>query len=1033
MKYINIFLASSVEEFEAERRKLGDFIRRLNDIYVTRNIYFRLIVCEDLSNAVAKERKQQEYNEQIRNSQYFYVLFGRKAGEYTLEEFEVALEQFRMSGAPLIYTYFLELPVGEQAEQSVLDFMERLDWELGHYYNIFSHLDTIKLDMLLEMSSNPELNSQMKFEDGWAVLDGQQVVPLENIPMYSKNEALQGLIAEQSRLNEEFAELMELHNKKTNDTEICERMREAEKRRKQITETLHKIEMGMLELRRQVSQKRQSGKKLNWREEKALELINRGEYEAAKDILRDVLWEKELEQAEEIVESAKEPIREYISGKRTLISTMTFTYFGYMKFNWNKREEIETVYKKICSLAEKHSVEMDVLYDYSMFLTQATRYEEGMAVAQKLYSYYQKSSGVSEEDMAKLLSLLGNLYKVNKEYAEAARFYEKSVKVKKEMAIKNPRVHEAELAKDYDDLADLMETIKEYAKARSFLREAIKTYHSLEKWEPRKYEVHLQVCCQRLERLLRNTGEYEEAEKLKKEADSITERMTEGLDVKALSKVDIVQGFYDSYADYAKVMREYGSLEALAVTTSAYAALTEKRSRQAAANLYEEALKLYRELAESNSKAYEPDLAKVCHEYANLLTEMKEYERAEELYEEALIIRRRLMGKDPEVYEGEVANTCHWFARMLHGIGEYKKARKLYEEALIIHRKLAEKNPEAYIIDLAFSCNSLARLLADMEEYERTIELFEEGLVIFNRLTEKNPERYEPVLVSFSNDMITLLKMIGGFHKVKTTYREVLALYKRLEEADAQKYASSYENLCDKLIDLVGSIKKYNEVEELQEKLEIYQCLAAVKPEIYEPEWAECCHNLGYAMKKANRQEEAGKLYGEALNIRRRLYEIAPETYAPKLVISYRRMAEWLYDAGEQDKFWDTSQEMLKIRRSLAVSNPEKYAFVLANECSEVAFLMKKAGEYKRAEALYAEALEIRRHLEEKNPEMYRAELAESCGSLGEILYELKENGKAKKLCREAIALYKSQSGKEQEVKRMQKLLKTHIVWRKLI
>lgn len=80
MKYIKIFLASSVVEFEKERQELGKFVRSLNDIYIKRGLYFELNLCEDLSNAVDKERKQNEYNKLIRKCQYFYILFGRYAG-----------------------------------------------------------------------------------------------------------------------------------------------------------------------------------------------------------------------------------------------------------------------------------------------------------------------------------------------------------------------------------------------------------------------------------------------------------------------------------------------------------------------------------------------------------------------------------------------------------------------------------------------------------------------------------------------------------------------------------------------------------------------------------------------------------------------------------------------------------------------------------------------------------------------------------------------------------------------------------------
>ena len=92
MKYIKLFVASSIDTFERERGELKSYISSLNDIYVRRDIYFDLILCENLSNALDKERKQAAYNAEIRKCQYFYVIFAEKVGEYTVEEFDVALE-----------------------------------------------------------------------------------------------------------------------------------------------------------------------------------------------------------------------------------------------------------------------------------------------------------------------------------------------------------------------------------------------------------------------------------------------------------------------------------------------------------------------------------------------------------------------------------------------------------------------------------------------------------------------------------------------------------------------------------------------------------------------------------------------------------------------------------------------------------------------------------------------------------------------------------------------------------------------------
>ena len=85
MRTIKIFLASSVVEFKEERQELAAFANSINKKIVKRDIFLEMIMCEDLSNAMAKERKQDEYNEYIRDSDYVLMLFGKTVGKYTIE------------------------------------------------------------------------------------------------------------------------------------------------------------------------------------------------------------------------------------------------------------------------------------------------------------------------------------------------------------------------------------------------------------------------------------------------------------------------------------------------------------------------------------------------------------------------------------------------------------------------------------------------------------------------------------------------------------------------------------------------------------------------------------------------------------------------------------------------------------------------------------------------------------------------------------------------------------------------------------
>ena len=152
MKKITIFLASSVLEFRAERKELGDFIRSLNNIYIEKGIYYEFIVSEDVSNAVDKKRKQEQYNKIIEQCDYFYILIGSTIGRYTMEEFKIALRNFKLHGYPKIYTYFINSEkISIAGEAIVSDFKKELEQNIGHYYNVYKNIDSIKLNLLVEL------------------------------------------------------------------------------------------------------------------------------------------------------------------------------------------------------------------------------------------------------------------------------------------------------------------------------------------------------------------------------------------------------------------------------------------------------------------------------------------------------------------------------------------------------------------------------------------------------------------------------------------------------------------------------------------------------------------------------------------------------------------------------------------------------------------------------------------------------------------------------------------------------------------
>ena len=159
MKFIKIFLASSVVEFKKERLELKAFINSLNNICVKKGVFFEMKICEELSSALAMERKQNEYNEYIRGCDYLFLLFGRSIGKYTIEEFDVALEHFKAKGTPKIFVYFKQ-PAEEllDIEASETDFMARLEGEPQVCCSRVIHMSDMKRELLEILSADKRVD-----------------------------------------------------------------------------------------------------------------------------------------------------------------------------------------------------------------------------------------------------------------------------------------------------------------------------------------------------------------------------------------------------------------------------------------------------------------------------------------------------------------------------------------------------------------------------------------------------------------------------------------------------------------------------------------------------------------------------------------------------------------------------------------------------------------------------------------------------------------------------------------------------------
>ena len=99
MQAIKAFLASS-DELAHERLVFSRIVLELGAQLRGRGMRIDLVKWEYLDSSMGAMRKQEEYNRELATCDMVFVLFWRRFGEYTEEEFRMALEGMRNRQRP---------------------------------------------------------------------------------------------------------------------------------------------------------------------------------------------------------------------------------------------------------------------------------------------------------------------------------------------------------------------------------------------------------------------------------------------------------------------------------------------------------------------------------------------------------------------------------------------------------------------------------------------------------------------------------------------------------------------------------------------------------------------------------------------------------------------------------------------------------------------------------------------------------------------------------------------------------------------
>ncbi len=496
MKTIKVFIASS-DELKDERVKFGNLIRRLDDIYIKRGIHIQLLAWEDMDPCYNNCRKQNEYNAWIRESQIFVALFYTLAGQYTLEEIEVAREENSQRKEPKLIIYCRSLQPGEVETHELLEFKQTLGKKLGHFWGNYATTDKLHLDFVLYfMRSMDGRDEYLKLENGLVLLDGLTVACMDNLPFAAGNADYQRMQRKLGELHDEIEitqdklekKKIKLEKKKSklekepDNEEYQEEYQETKEELEELitmNQTSHdnyntlkedflKHQQALFDTARRVSEMQfeNVSREMKW----AIKEFESGHIEAANAILDNIEREadRHMEQLDCYRALVHQDIEAFLLQSKTVMADVTIPIEARI-------ERAAVIYAKADDWAKKSALDQGkyerLLSDYADFLYKYALYEEAKSINRRLLSIRETLYGSEHLAIALSYNNIGGVYKSLGCYPKALKYDLKALAIREKL-----------LGEDHPDTAESYNNVgmvyhssgeKHYNKALKFYFKAL--------------------------------------------------------------------------------------------------------------------------------------------------------------------------------------------------------------------------------------------------------------------------------------------------------------------------------------------------------------------------------------------------------------------------------------------------------------------------------------------------------------------------------------------------------------------------------
>lgn len=393
-----------------------------------------------------------------------------------------------------------------------------------------------------------------------------------------------------------------------------------------------------------------------------------------------------------------------------------------------------------------------------------------------------------------------------------------------------------------------------------------------------------------------------------------------------------------------------------------------------------------RERAVSNMLLLGPDrgveAAVALTELAERFTTASRRTAAVAAYQEAINLLRPLAGQRPDSARPALGAALYGLAGLLSDSYRWTEARPFAEEAVALRRRLAETRPDQRP-RLAESLHLWSLVLRGTGLHQPALEAAVEAADLFSRLTVDDPDTHRPALAVCLSSLANRYGEAGLPQHALTVAVQAEVIRRAQAESDPETRADLARSLHVRWYWERSLRHAATAHTTMTECVSIRRELAAQRPEVHRPEYAESLNCLAVSLADLGHIDRAPVPAREAVSIYRELVAAGAVDLRGPLARTQRNLALWLGTLGRPAEAVSAAAEAVSHYRELEAEQRGLHRVDLADALEMWSWSLDLLGEGRpRAIDAARQAVVLYRELFAAEPDKYRRALARSVNTL---------------------------------------------------